>query len=393
MTCFLWNESTSLINDAGTWKLSMGVNALHIVSVPSATFSAWTKCLISTARISARAICMALLFIYRLKNCPKSNGTFPPIWDTFDILIVALCLTNHCKILRHSPLILDPEQNIALKQKLHSTDTWIALSNVIKKEFPNIVGYPRLEYYVGATEKQWHDWELKLEMFSLYLMSHSESEEAFLRYIRGPHSESDLEQFLKSPLGSPESSYDMPSLGPTPIPSPTLGAQMSDMTLYGEPSIKSLPSTRKATTLKSVLQLELSSPMPASGSLLDFHQEKLSPSPPHADEDLGDSKPQPPAMSALLPTNVLESKLSPFERCSPRYHLSLSPDWYRRDITPRNPLHHLTPFPMHSSSPAVAPTPRNAHHQSTFFPRRTPPQGSLPDDTDSDTTPTSYKGK
>ena len=46
---------------------------------------------------------------------------------------------------------------------------------------------------------------------------------------------------------------------------------------------------------------------------------------------------------------MLESESSPYERCSPRYHISASPDWHCRDITPRNPLHLLTPFPIQSS--------------------------------------------
>jgi hypothetical protein len=41
---------------------------------------------------------------------------------------------------------------------------------------------------------------------------------------------------------------------------------------------------------------------------------------------------------------------SPFERCSPRYHLSTSPDYYRRDITSTNPLSFLSPFPIRSSN-------------------------------------------
>lgn len=44
------------------------------------------------------------------------------------------------------------------------------------------------------------------------------------------------------------------------------------------------------------------------------------------------------------PTDILKSGLSPFERFSPRYHLSTSPGWYRRDISPRNPLYHLSPL-------------------------------------------------
>jgi hypothetical protein len=41
---------------------------------------------------------------------------------------------------------------------------------------------------------------------------------------------------------------------------------------------------------------------------------------------------------------------SPFERCSPRYHLSTSPSYYRSVISPSNPLYYLSPFPISSSS-------------------------------------------
>lgn len=41
---------------------------------------------------------------------------------------------------------------------------------------------------------------------------------------------------------------------------------------------------------------------------------------------------------------------SPFERCSPRYHLSDSPDYYQRDISSSNPLSLLPPLPIRSSS-------------------------------------------
>ena len=63
-----------------------------------------------------------------------------------------------------------------------------------------------------------------------------------------------------------------------------------------------------------------------------------------------------PNITHHLLENVLTNEASSFERCSPRYHLSTSPDWYRRDITPRNPLHLLTPFLIQSAS--AAPTPQ-----------------------------------
>jgi len=43
---------------------------------------------------------------------------------------------------------------------------------------------------------------------------------------------------------------------------------------------------------------------------------------------------------------------SPFERYSPRYHISSSPGWYRSAITPSNPLSLLSPFPGRSETTA-----------------------------------------
>jgi len=63
-----------------------------------------------------------------------------------------------------------------------------------------------------------------------------------------------------------------------------------------------------------------------------------------------------------LKTTVVNNKLqatnslidliadSPFERYSPRYHISSSPGWYRSAITPSNPLSLLSPFPGRSET-------------------------------------------
>jgi len=53
---------------------------------------------------------------------------------------------------------------------------------------------------------------------------------------------------------------------------------------------------------------------------------------------------------------------SPFERCSPRYHLSDSPDYYLRDISASNPLSLLPPFPIKSSSLSKMHDPQTAKH-------------------------------
>ncbi len=79
--------------------------------------------------------------------------------------------------------------------------------------------------------------------------------------------------------------------------------------------------------------------------------------PSHAASVPGSGLPSPKlrAISSPFSPNSQESEPSPYERCSPRYHLSSSPNWYRRPITPKNPLYYLTPFPIQSSS--AAPTP------------------------------------
>jgi hypothetical protein len=52
---------------------------------------------------------------------------------------------------------------------------------------------------------------------------------------------------------------------------------------------------------------------------------------------------------------IYDAANSPFERCSPRYHLSDSPEYYHRDITSTNPLSFLSPFPIRSSSVRLTP--------------------------------------
>jgi hypothetical protein len=59
---------------------------------------------------------------------------------------------------------------------------------------------------------------------------------------------------------------------------------------------------------------------------------------------------------ASSPTNPFPARYmrvsgeSPFERCTSRYHLSDSPDYYLRDISTSNPLSLLPPLPIQSSS-------------------------------------------
>ena len=66
-------------------------------------------------------------------------------------------------------------------------------------------------------------------------------------------------------------------------------------------------------------------------------------------------------------SNMNDTTNSPFERCSPRYHLSQSPSWYRGFISQSNPLHYLTPLPIQSSSApqslAIRPSPQATQHQ------------------------------
>ncbi|CZR57689.1 uncharacterized protein PAC_07578 [Phialocephala subalpina] len=65
------------------------------------------------------------------------------------------------------------------------------------------------------------------------------------------------------------------------------------------------------------------------------------------------------------PLNLLRSTRisgeSPFERCSPRYHLSDSPDYYHRDISSSNPLSLLPPLPIRSSSMKGSAVPSKMH--------------------------------
>ena len=66
-------------------------------------------------------------------------------------------------------------------------------------------------------------------------------------------------------------------------------------------------------------------------------------------------------------SNMNDTTNSPFERCSPRYHLSQSPSWYRGFISQSNPLHYLTPLPIQSSSApqslAIRPSSQATQHQ------------------------------
>lgn len=66
------------------------------------------------------------------------------------------------------------------------------------------------------------------------------------------------------------------------------------------------------------------------------------------DESMFETKP--PFKASGLQNYLEQNSASPFERHSARYHLSESPEWYYRDITNSNPLHHLSPIPVSTSS-------------------------------------------
>lgn len=70
-----------------------------------------------------------------------------------------------------------------------------------------------------------------------------------------------------------------------------------------------------------------------------------------------------PMYSPLFaPQPLPVSSASPFERCSPRYHLSDSPDYYSRDISKSNPLSLLPPLSIRSRSMQSAKSlPFNTH--------------------------------
>lgn len=72
---------------------------------------------------------------------------------------------------------------------------------------------------------------------------------------------------------------------------------------------------------------------------------------------------------------------SPFERCSPRYHLSSSPSYYRSIISPSNPLYYLSPFPIKSSSPlasVIHERPRNSQdYQAKHYAEAATPDGRI----------------
>lgn len=225
---------------------------------------------------------------------------------------------------------------IALKNKLESPSTWAAISGISEwnTQFPGMEDYQvlGLEDSASVTPEELNDWEPKLERFWSYLKACpcNPSEEP-LEEVPGLLSGLPLEGLSES-LSEPPPRSLWASPGNPVISSPILKAQMSEqmseMSLKAPPKIEEWPLDIPTTVMIT------GQPPPESSS----------------------SAPNPVVTNCGKELDLLlDSKPSPFERCSPRYHLSQSPDWYRRDITPRNPLYYLTPFPVQSSSTAPIP--------------------------------------
>ncbi|KAF4635915.1 hypothetical protein G7Y89_g2195 [Cudoniella acicularis] len=80
-----------------------------------------------------------------------------------------------------------------------------------------------------------------------------------------------------------------------------------------------------------------------------------------------------PGLSTKISQPVSGINNSPLERCSPRYHLSLSSDWYSRDISSSNPLSRLSPIPIRPSSMKRGfPTPVSNYPYLSKLPTSTP---------------------
>ena len=225
---------------------------------------------------------------------------------------------------------------IALKNKLESPSTWAAISGISEwnTQFPGMEDYQvlGLEDSASVTPEELNDWEPKLERFWSYLKACpcNPSEEP-LEEVPGLLSGLPLEGLSES-LSEPPPRSLWATPGNPVISSPILKAQMSEqmseMSLKAPPKIEEWPLDIPTTVMIT------GQPPPESSS----------------------SAPNPVVTNCGKELDLLlDSKPSPFERCSPRYHLSQSPDWYRRDITPRNPLYYLTPFPVQSSSTAPIP--------------------------------------
>ncbi|KAF2397702.1 hypothetical protein EJ06DRAFT_481255 [Trichodelitschia bisporula] len=119
---------------------------------PSPGFLKWATTLLSTTQVSRNVICLALLFIYRLKKanahvCGKAGSEYR-------LLTVALMLGNKF-----------------LDDNTYTNRTWADVSGISVQEIHvmEMEFLGNMRYGLYTSEQQWKDWQVKLGIFGTYI--------------------------------------------------------------------------------------------------------------------------------------------------------------------------------------------------------------------------------
>jgi hypothetical protein len=314
MSCFIWFNTWAVIQNAETGKANAdpsffaGYASASISQVivtpptPTDAFLEWTETVLRTTQLSDNAIQLALLYIYRLKKYNPS--IIGKAGSERRLLTSALMLSNKCKLPKSVEVTLQANSTV-LDDHVYTNKTWADVCGIYIREIYDmeVEFISNIRYDLLVTKEQWMDWRTKMENFCEYFLwrGRLQNQEP-LENGRIPEKYITETSFLR--------------LQPSDLPYSDGSIVNGDVTfLPGTPSTE----VRKPTRFQA--------PAPTKAHRLEY-------------------------VSAGSPVirRVYDAASSPFERCSPRYHLSTSPDYYRRDITSTNPLSYLSPFPIHSNS-------------------------------------------
>lgn len=191
----------------------MGIGSLFVVSDPSTTLLACTRCLISTVQPSTRVIHQSLFFIYRLrvaKEYDLSASLTVSEWKIQHFLEIALSLSLKVRLSPLSCLVSELKLSIAVERKILPA---IALPDDFTHYKLDFVDIMRMEvafsqalsFKLLATDHEWNDWELELERIRSYLKHCPRSTEELLGQLLGPSLEPASETPEGSPLNAPGS--------------------------------------------------------------------------------------------------------------------------------------------------------------------------------------------
>ncbi|KAG4433124.1 hypothetical protein IFR05_011391 [Cadophora sp. M221] len=322
---FLWKSTWDTISNIETRIDELEIQETEELVLPGSGFLRYTATVLSTTQMTYNVILYAMLLVYRLKaQNPKVKGRSG---SEYRLLIVALMLSNKF-----------------LDDNFYTNKTWSEVSGIAVGELHimEVEFLSNMRYSLSCTPVEWIRWHDKLEMFDRYLRKVDEFKirrSEHLLHLSSTEGQSlavSVSSGTKRVINSP-----FPPAAPNPptkttrFPLPPLDRVIWDPMRFEAP-IKSSRDPRYEEAFRHL------------------PTKSFSPAPP------GPTQPKPPTtypkkLWSYPSPHFQASWSSPFERICPQYQISSSPAYFRRAITPSNPLSLCSPLPLSCNSRASTP--------------------------------------